>query len=1396
MSTAYSSDEELVRRLPLPLAQLYRRAHNAKTALDRHQAAYFLWEAALKLLSCAAIAEYAERPEHDPKLAERLQNLARPSLGHWWEFTRLLVPVLADGGDAGFQQVRELVLGRARNDLPRVAGLDAVLRETLDGASGPRPAVRLTELFDRLVQYRNRELGHGAHGQRSGDFYERVGGALLAGVPELLGRLDVLAGRRLVHIGEVRRQPSGNWLVERYELVGEAARRLEPLEWPEGEAAGLPRPERVHLVSAADRPALRSLHPLVVHDAEADEVLFLNARRGKQRGEYLCYTSGRVAERQELAGEQRALLARVLSMPVDDGTVRQWQARSQAEDPAGEEPAGGPSRQVGEFELLSELGRGGMGVVYRALQPSLGRQVALKCLLRSGDPNAEARFGKEIRALGRVEHPHLVKVFTSGVDGERYYYAMELLEGAPLSAVCDRLPSAGASAAELDLKTWHEAVSTVCAESRRAEKPLGATPASRERERPEEAPVAHAPGSPAKMTGRGYVRHVAELVRQVAEAAHALHQAGVVHRDIKPGNIIVSADGGQAVLMDLGLAQIADETDGRLTRTRQFVGTLRYASPEQVMASAGLDRRSDVYSLGVTLWELLTLRPMYGATEQVPTFEVEKRIMVGDVEPARKHNPRVPTDLDAVLMKCLEKDPGKRYATARELADDLGRFLAGEPVKARPIGPVRRGLRWIRRRPVTTAVILGGLLLLAAAVGGLWFWDARYRVKVEYYANTVNRGGVQEGVGRLSEEEARHRGASYRLTRRGGRVEMVEVVNGHGQLTAQAPVAALIAAKVEPTSAAGRECRYEYHRDERGRLAEEIAYDRAGEVVWSIQYDTLTTAHYKDRRGIIRARAGTGAAYVQLAWSPQGFLQEVRYLDRDGKPQANADGSFGEHYLLDERGLVAEVTNLDENGDPAAHRDGYVHVANGYDADGNLVEKRYLGPKGELVPTKKGYARLTQEYDPHGNPVKESYFGPDGKSVLQQAGYASRTRRYDDRGDPVKESYFGLDGPVLSQLGFHKVVMTWDEYGNIREMKFLGTDDKLCRLKAGFAKLTLEWDEHGNWTRMAYFDVDEQPAPHPQGFYGRRREYDRGNCTKEELLDRDRKLMRSLSGYAISKMVYDEGGNVIRQEFFDEREERVKSLLGYQRWNGTYHACGQLGEEHWYDEHGVAVAPAFSGCAGVRYDYDQRGNRTRLIYLDANDNPVQTKDGYASWKAEHDNRGNVTRKLHFDAQGKPALLADGTAGWAARYDGRSNEVEHTFLGPDGEPMVPPGKKYATVRGQFDARGDPIDVEYLDANGHRLRTRVVVTKVDPGSPADKTGLRVGDILVSYGGQEIGDPRRFKRIRDAERDHDPVQELCILRGGETLKFPLPHRTPGYNLRTEVILDDPGQPSGPKE
>jgi serine/threonine protein kinase len=297
-----------------------------------------------------------------------------------------------------------------------------------------------------------------------------------------------------------------------------------------------------------------------------------------------------------------------------------------------------------------------------------------------------------------------------GSEGDQWYYAMELLEGTTLSAVCDKLQTSVASVTEVDLPKWHSTVTQVCQLARQAEKPFmdhaSAHLPVRGLSPPAQAPLSHT-----------YVVHIVDLIRQVAEAAHALHEVGIIHRDIKPGNLMVNAEGTRAVLMDLGLAQLVDEAEGRLTRTRQFVGTLRYASPEQVLAVGRLDARSDVYSLGATLWELLTLRPLYGGDEEMSPVELMRRIEYQEPDRPSKFAHGLSRDLDAVVEKCLEKDASGRYRSARELAEDLNRFLRGEPVLARPVTDAERAWRWCRRNPMVAGLLTA--LAVVVAVGFL-----------------------------------------------------------------------------------------------------------------------------------------------------------------------------------------------------------------------------------------------------------------------------------------------------------------------------------------------------------------------------------------------------------------------------------------------------------------------------------------------------------------------------------------------------------------------------------------------------------------------------------------------------------------------------------------------------
>lgn len=749
--------------LPLPLAQLKRRANNAKSAQERHLAAYYFWEAGLKLLASTAIVEYAQHPSQDDHLDDLWRSLAKPSTGHWWDLIRRLVPLLADRGDAGFTRVRDLVLGRSRHDLPFLVGLNREVLKLVrpDQNSAALSTVNLSELFHQMVAYRNRIIGHG--GLRTTDFFAKMGDVMLRGLTELYEHLDILAGRRLVFISEVELDQSGKQRIHRFELAGLEPYRLPDWVLQERIVDRLPKPNSLYLVRSLENSdedwrlsCLTPLYPLAIYDTERSETLLLNGRRGRDQkmAGYLGYLSGH--EHSELASDLTFLLDRVMLTKIRSADLEAWATQSEIQDLEAAPIQGEvrEPRRLAEFELISRIGRGGMGVVYRAFQPSLGRQVAIKRLAHPGNAQSVARFSREIRALGQVDHPHLVKIFCSGTDGEDWFYAMELVEGADLGNICEEFTQSDIHS--IDETSWQAALSTACQKVRSREEMLSDDPDLNHSSMPEgvmssDSSAVQVPMEKPRGTSRTHVERSVELVRQVTLAVAALHEHGVIHRDIKPGNILVDPTGKHAVLLDLGLAQLADELDGRVTRTRQFVGTLRYASPEQILSAGNLNHQTDVYSLGATLWEILTLHPLFDATDKTPTPELMLTIQSTDPPPPRRYNDQVDADLQAIVLKCLEKDRKLRYESADELAADLERWQNQEPVEARNAGVFysfyKRARRY--RRHVRTGLVLGILLVLTSLLT-MSFYRSQFASKATpSESNVIAEDQVEDQIQKL-----------------------------------------------------------------------------------------------------------------------------------------------------------------------------------------------------------------------------------------------------------------------------------------------------------------------------------------------------------------------------------------------------------------------------------------------------------------------------------------------------------------------------------------------------------------------------------------------------------------------------------------------------------------------
>ncbi len=320
-----------------------------------------------------------------------------------------------------------------------------------------------------------------------------------------------------------------------------------------------------------------------------------------------------------------------------------------------------PSAPRQRYEIQGLIGSGSMGDLYAAYEPQLQRMVALK-FLRKEDPELSSQFLREARLQARVEHNHVCRVYETGEMNGQPYIAMQLVEGLPLTKAGLRMTL--------------------------EEKLL--------------------------------------VMQKIVEAVHAAHAQGLIHRDLKPANVLVkdSTDGWHPYVMDFGLAR--DQEHPGATRTGIIVGSPSYMAPEQARGEIrSLDRRTDVYALGATLYELLCGEPPFYGTSG---SEVLVKILQQEVVPLRRKNPSIPRDLETIVMKCLEKEPELRYPSARSLSEDIGRYLKGDPISARPLGWLRKGFRAARKHAVLTATAVVAILTVSLFVG-LWLRERWHSIE-------------------------------------------------------------------------------------------------------------------------------------------------------------------------------------------------------------------------------------------------------------------------------------------------------------------------------------------------------------------------------------------------------------------------------------------------------------------------------------------------------------------------------------------------------------------------------------------------------------------------------------------------------------------------------------------
>lgn len=927
----------------------------------------------------------------------------------------------------------------------------------------------------------------------------------------------------------------------------------------------------------------------------------------------------------------------------------------------------------GDYEVEGELGRGGMGIVYLARQTKLNRRVALKMLTGHYGPDELQRFVEEAETAGGLNHTNILHIYEVGEHEGAPYFSMEFVEGGSLA---DRLRK----------------------------------------------------GLPSH-------QETAELMISIARALHYAHKHGIVHRDMKPANVLLDA-GGVPKIADFGIAKRLHD-DSQLTRTGSIIGTPTYMAPEQARGnSRHVGPPADVYSLGAILYEMLTGRPPFLPEDSEAPLTV--RVLTEEPVSPAFHDSSIPRDLEVICMKCLEKEPKNRYHSADALAEDLRRFLDDESILAKPPNKIVNTIKWVRRHPWKFVGIGSALVVLIATIASLAYWDLYRRAQLEY-ATSVDwtNGGIEalENVGRNNAEKS----VSYlRLTRRGrlGPVVNVEVLNSRGYPAVQRrtlmderiPLYIEGLAKAQPFGEKLPETTRVEFVLAGNVVSEAIGRDRNSQVNWRIIYDlagsnsSVARARFVNLRGF-NAASRNGASHMEIERDALGRDSKISFFDATGKPAANGEGVFGYLIERDQIGRISKLTNLGAEKQPVPNRAGLVAFAIKRD---NTKRVEYLDANGQPT-TWNGKAAEVTENDSAGNPIRISQLRADGQLVNDDANeWSVQEMKRNDHGELTQRVFYKADqSGALKQIS--KLDVSYDNFGHPADMKF----DGIVPWHSA-----MQYDQAGNVTEEKNLGASGEPVPGSMGFAIKRISYtstENGLRIEQTYFDASGNKTYGTGGYHRLVDEFDVTGAFKRQSM----EEHDPSKFKYYRYvtEPEYDAQGRTRHitSRFEDAQGQLATSADLAYSAEEFIYDEGGRVTTEWKIGTD--PVY----FGGTSVRIDTKYQANGKMEFrirqvcDNNRQPVLISEN--GNAARFEETFDFVgQRSAINESGfnEKLVGFSRRTTIFTG-----GNFQGVTHTRSDGKQVGSvLVVITQIVPPENQPKSAeLRPGDIFAAVNGKPI-------------------------------------------------------------